>query len=77
MRIVFEINSVQRYGYIMPINVHCYFISDDGFHEILVRWYQFGCFTPIFRIHGGGSNTEYWNYGPDVEASMLKTDNLR
>ena len=36
-------------------------------HQLLVRWFQFGAFTPIYRVHGGGSNTEIWNYGPDVE----------
>eukprot|EP00755_Sulcionema_specki_P013478 Sspe_Gene.54062::Locus_29852_Transcript_1_1_Confidence_1.000_Length_1538::g.54062::m.54062/K01811/xylS, yicI; alpha-D-xyloside xylohydrolase len=30
---------------------------------MLTRWFQFGAFTPIFRVHGGGSNTELWNYG--------------
>lgn len=28
---------------------------------------KFGSFTPIYRVHGGGSRTEIWNYGPDVE----------
>jgi hypothetical protein len=38
---------------------------------------QFGAFTPIYRVHGGGSNTEIWNYGPDVESRLNNTNNLR
>ena len=34
-------------------------------------------FTPIFRIHGGGSNIEIWNYGDDVQKWFMTTDNLR
>ena len=28
-------------------------------------------------VHGGGSNTEMWNYGPDVESRLNNTNNLR
>merc|ERR1712107_144674 len=34
------------------------------------RWFQFGAFTPIFRVHGAGSNTEIWNYGSAVESRI-------
>lgn len=26
--------------------------SDPEFRECLVRWFQFGCFSPVFRLHG-------------------------
>ena len=26
--------------------------EDPAFHELLVRWFQFGAFSPVFRIHG-------------------------
>jgi len=39
---------------------------------MLVRWFQFGAFTPIYRVHGGGSNTEIWNYGKSVEVGAVK-----
>merc|ERR1719446_21021 len=35
-------------------------------HDMLTRWFQFGVFTPIFRVHGGGTNTELWNFGDVV-----------
>ena len=27
-------------------------IRDPGFHELLVRWFQYGVFCPVFRLHG-------------------------
>ena len=27
-------------------------IHDDGFKELLIRWFQFGAFCPVMRIHG-------------------------
>jgi alpha-D-xyloside xylohydrolase len=47
------------------------------YHNLLVRWFQFGSFTPLYRVHGGGSNTEIWNYGPTVEQLLNATNNLR
>eukprot|EP00045_Choanoeca_perplexa_P015764 m.203462 g.203462 ORF g.203462 m.203462 type:complete len:862 (+) comp17073_c0_seq4:1611-4196(+) len=60
-------------GFFRPSNQY----DDPLFHELLVRWFQFGAFTPIFRVHGYKSNTEYWNYGPETEQLMLGVDNLR
>ncbi|PPF56473.1 family 31 glucosidase [Clavibacter michiganensis] len=27
-------------------------VEDPGFHELLIRWFQFGAFSPVFRMHG-------------------------
>ena len=27
-------------------------ISDPAFHELLIRWFQYGCFCPVMRMHG-------------------------
>lgn len=51
--------------------------TDEKFHEILTRWFQWGAFSPIFRIHGYMTETEPWKYGPTVENSMRKMLNLR
>jgi hypothetical protein len=37
------------------------------YRELLIRWFQFGTFCPIFRIHGFRSETEMWKYGPEAE----------
>lgn len=55
--------------------------NDPNYRELLVRWFQFGAFCPVFRLHGcrlngepsndpskaetGGPN-EVWSYGEEV-----------
>ncbi len=51
--------------------------TDEGYHELLTRWFQWGTFNPIFRVHGYQSETEPWKYGPTVESNMQKMLNLR
>jgi len=47
------------------------------YHELLIRWFEFGAFCPIFRVHGFRSQTEMWNYGPEVERILTQYDRLR
>jgi alpha-D-xyloside xylohydrolase len=51
--------------------------TDSNYHELLTRWFQWGAFCPIFRIHGYMTETEPWKYGSVVEENMRKTMNLR
>jgi alpha-D-xyloside xylohydrolase len=51
--------------------------TSPEYHELLVRWFQFGAFSPIFRIHGFRSETEMWKYGPEVEKVLRQYDELR
>ena len=51
--------------------------TDENYRELLTRWYQWGVFNPIFRIHGYQSKTEPWNYGDAVEANMRRMLDLR
>jgi alpha-D-xyloside xylohydrolase len=51
--------------------------TDKQYHDLLTRWYQWGVFNPIFRIHGYQSETEPWKYGPTVEENMRKMLGLR
>ena len=51
--------------------------TDAKYQELLTRWYQWGAFNPIFRIHGYQSETEPWNYGEQVENNMRTMLNLR
>jgi alpha-D-xyloside xylohydrolase len=55
--------------------------DDPVFRELLVRWFQYGVFCPLFRLHGvreqpggqpsaeisGGPN-EVWSYGDEIYA---------
>jgi alpha-D-xyloside xylohydrolase len=51
--------------------------TDEKYHELLIRWFQWGAFNPIFRIHGYQSETEPWKYGQQVEDNIRKMLNLR
>jgi len=51
--------------------------TDEKYQELLTRWYQWGTFNPIFRVHGYQSETEPWKYGQTVEDNMRKMLNLR
>ncbi|HKW17973.1 MAG TPA: TIM-barrel domain-containing protein [Terriglobales bacterium] len=51
--------------------------TSSTYHELLIRWFQYGSFCPIFRVHGYKSNAELWNYGPEVEKVLTEYDELR
>ncbi len=51
--------------------------ENEGFKELLTRWFQWGAFSTIFRIHGYQSETELWKYGETVVENGRKMLNLR
>jgi len=51
--------------------------TDEKYHDLLTRWYQWGTMSPIFRMHGYQTETEPWKYGQKVEDNMRKMLNLR
>jgi len=44
-----------------------------------VRWFQFGTFSPIFRVHGTRTpdENELWSYGSEAQQILLDYDTLR
>ncbi|HKD73866.1 MAG TPA: TIM-barrel domain-containing protein, partial [Ktedonobacterales bacterium] len=54
--------------------------NSPAFRELLVRWFQFGAFCPLFRLHGNrvleegegwagtGAPNEVWSFGDDAYA---------
>jgi alpha-D-xyloside xylohydrolase len=57
-------------------------VEDPDFRELLVRWFQFGLFSPLFRLHGNraprpedivqsGADNEIWSFGEEIY-SILK-----
>ena len=60
--------------------------ANAEFRELLVRWFQFGAFSPIFRMHGhrlphvndfaGGPN-EVWSFGDEAYAILRDYLGLR
>jgi alpha-D-xyloside xylohydrolase len=51
--------------------------TSGAYHQLLIRWFQYGAFCPIFRVHGYKSNAELWNYGNEVERVLTQYDELR
>lgn len=64
--------------------------DDPAYRELVVRWFQFGAFCPIMRLHGhreprgdhgtvgesGGPN-EVWAYGPEAYEAITAMLRLR
>lgn len=51
--------------------------TDTKYHDILTRWFQFGTFNTIFRMHGYQTETEPWKYGDTVMNNMRSMMDLR
>jgi alpha-D-xyloside xylohydrolase len=52
---------------------------DPAFRELFVRWFQYGTFNPILRVHGtrNPDENELWSYGPDAQTILVNFDRLR
>ena len=53
--------------------------ADPAFRELFVRWFQWGTFNPILRVHGtrNPDENELWSYGPDAQKVLVNFDRLR
>jgi alpha-D-xyloside xylohydrolase len=52
--------------------------STPANRELFTRWFQFGVFSPIFRIHGKGERALYSNnWDANTKQILLMYDNLR
>jgi alpha-D-xyloside xylohydrolase len=60
-------------GFFRPVDQY----TSAAYHELLIRWFEYGAFCPIFRVHGFRSETEMWKYGPEVEKILQQYDELR
>lgn len=60
-------------GFFRPFNQY----SDTTYHERFLRWLQIATFLPMMRVHGYMTDTEFWNYGPDVEQIAKEQLELR
>ncbi len=57
------------------------------FRELMIRWFQYGVFCPLCRLHGvrepvadhysGGADNEVWNFGDEVYAILRDLLTLR
>jgi alpha-D-xyloside xylohydrolase len=51
--------------------------GDPAYRERFLRWLEFSTFTPLMRVHGYQTNTEFWRFGPQVESIARKYLDLR
>jgi alpha-D-xyloside xylohydrolase len=53
--------------------------DDPAYRELFVRWFEYGTFCPIFRLHGTRvpNQNELWSYGPEVQRILTSYDRLR
>jgi alpha-D-xyloside xylohydrolase len=65
--------------------------QDDAYREILIRWFQFGAFSPIMRIHGvnrpfseidgqitgTGAPNEVWSFGEEAYEILARYLHIR
>ena len=60
-----------------------FFVNDTGgsenpeYRELFTRWFEWGAFCPIFRVHGTNTAKELWRFGPEFEPILVQYDNLR
>ncbi|MFV0527890.1 MAG: TIM-barrel domain-containing protein [Lachnospiraceae bacterium] len=54
--------------------------EDPAYAELFTRWFQFGCFLPLFRSHGTDFRRELWYFeaaGEGFYDALLLTNRLR
>lgn len=53
--------------------------NDAAYRELFVRWFQYGAFCPVFRVHGTRTNNqnELWAYGESAQSILSLYDRLR
>ena len=51
--------------------------ADPKYAELFTRWFQFGAFCPMFRVHGTSHPKEMWRFDTNTEAILIRYDELR
>ena len=51
--------------------------ANPAYGELFTRWFEWGAFCPIFRVHGTNTSKELWRFGPKFEPILAKYDDLR
>jgi alpha-D-xyloside xylohydrolase len=50
---------------------------DPKYAELFTRWFQFGAFCPMFRVHGTGKPKEIWRFDEATQKILIDYDHLR
>jgi alpha-D-xyloside xylohydrolase len=53
--------------------------DDPAYRELFIRWFEYGVFCPIFRLHGTRTTNqnELWSYGAEAQEILTRYDRLR
>jgi alpha-D-xyloside xylohydrolase len=53
--------------------------DDPAYRELFVRWFEYGAFCPIFRLHGTRTTNqnELWSYGAEAQKILTNYDRFR
>lgn len=51
--------------------------ADPNYRELFVRWFQYGAFTPMFRVHGTGPAKEIWRFDEPAQQILRRYVELR
>lgn len=60
-----------------------FFVNDPGgsenpdYRELFTRWFEWGAFCPVFRVHGTNTPKELWRFGSQFEPILVTYDKLR
>ena len=49
----------------------------EDYPELFVRWFEWGTFQPVMRVHGERKQTELWSYGKQAEPILARYLKLR
>ena len=75
-----QIEGLQNYSICglpyITTDVGGYRPTQESDRELFVRWFEWGTFCPIFRVHGIGRPFP-WEYGDEGETILKKFDSLR
>jgi len=50
---------------------------DPNYAQLFTRWFQFGAFCPMFRVHGTNYAKEMWRFDPATQKILINYDRLR
>jgi alpha-D-xyloside xylohydrolase len=50
---------------------------DPDYAELFTRWFQFGAFCPMFRVHGTNHPKEMWRFDAATQRILIAYDELR
>jgi len=64
-------------AFFVPGGLYPKHAADPAYRELFTRWFQYGSFCPIFRVHGTDLAKEMWRFGPETEKILNTYDELR